>query len=36
MIDPDADGIGVGVTQSEGVTYCYMFIGKPNSINPYG
>jgi len=36
MIDPDADGIGVGVTQSEGVTYCYMFIGKPNSVNPYG
>jgi len=36
MIDPDADGIGVGVTQSGGVTYCYMFIGKPNSINPYG
>lgn len=36
MIDPDADSIGVGVTQSEGVTYCYMFIGKPNSINPYG
>lgn len=36
MVDPDADGIGVGVTQSEGVTYCYMFIGKPNSINPYG
>nr|WP_326183637.1 CAP domain-containing protein [uncultured Oscillibacter sp.] len=36
MIDPDADSIGVGVTQSEGMTYCYMFIGKPNSINPYG
>ncbi len=36
MIDPDADGIGVGVTQSEGVTYCYMFIGKANSVNPYG
>lgn len=36
MIAPDADGIGVGVTQNEGVTYCYMFIGKPNSINPYG
>ncbi len=36
MIDPDADGIGVGVAQSEGVTYCYMFIGKANSVNPYG
>lgn len=36
MIDPEADGIGVGVTQSNGVTYCYMFIGRPNTINPYG
>ena len=36
LIDPDADSIGVGVTESGGVTYCYMFIGKPNSINPYG
>lgn len=36
MIDVDADSIGVGITQSEGMTYCYMFIGKPNAINPYG
>jgi uncharacterized protein YkwD len=35
MIDPTADCIGVGVTQHDGVTYCYLFIGKPNSINPY-
>lgn len=36
MIDPDADCIGVGVTQHGGVTYCYMFAGIPDSINPYG
>ena len=36
MIDPDCDSIGVGVTVHDGVTYCYMFVGKPNSINPYG
>jgi uncharacterized protein YkwD len=35
MIDPTADCIGVGVTQHDGVTYCYLFVGKPNSINPY-
>ncbi len=36
MIDPDCDSIGVGITMSGGITYCYMFVGKPNSINPYG
>ena len=36
MIDPDCDSIGVGITENGGVTYCYMFVGKPNSINPYG
>ncbi len=36
MIDPDCDCIGVGVTQHDGITYCYMFVGKPNSINFYG
>lgn len=36
MIDPDCDSIGVGITESQGVTYCYLFVGKPNSINPYG
>ena len=32
MIDPDCDCIGVGVTQYDGITYCYMFVGIPNSI----
>lgn len=36
MIDPDGDTIGVGVTRTQNATYCYMFVGKPNSINPYG
>lgn len=36
MTDPDTDSIGVGVTESGGVTYCCLFVGKPNSINPYG
>jgi uncharacterized protein YkwD len=35
MTDATADSIGVGVTQHDGVTYCYLFVGKPNSINPY-
>ena len=35
MIDPDADCIGVGVTQCDGITYCYMLAGKPNSVNFY-
>jgi len=35
MIEPDCDGIGVGVTESGGVTYCYMFVGRPNTQNPY-
>ena len=35
MIKPDCDSIGVGVTKSGGVTYCYMFIGRPNTHNPY-
>ena len=36
MIDPNGDTIGVGVTRTQNATYCYMFVGKPNSINPYG
>lgn len=36
MIDPDCGCIGVGITQYDGVTYCYMFVGKPNSVNFYG
>ena len=35
MIKPDCDSIGVGVTESGGTTYCYMFIGRPNTHNPY-
>ena len=26
---------GVGVTQYDGITYCYMFVGIPNSVNFY-
>lgn len=36
MIDPKCDSIGVGVTESGSVTYCYMFVGRPDTINPYG
>ena len=35
MIDPRCDCIGVGVTQHNGITYCYMFVGIPNSVNFY-
>ena len=35
MIKPDCDSIGVGVTESGGVTYRYMFTGRPNTHNPY-
>ena len=35
MIDPACDCIGVGVTQHNGVTYCYMFVGIPDSVNFY-
>ena len=35
MIDPRCDCIGVGVTQYDGTTYCYMFVGIPNSVNFY-
>lgn len=36
MTDPDATTLGVGVTKDNGVTYCYLFLGKPNTNNPYG
>lgn len=36
MIDPEGDGVGVGVHNENGVTYCYLFIGKPGTLNPYG
>lgn len=35
MIDPRCNCIGVGVTQYDGITYCYMFVGIPNSVNFY-
>ncbi|EOS67123.1 CAP domain-containing protein [Oscillibacter sp. 1-3] len=35
MIDPRCDCIGVGVTQCDGITYCYLFLGIPNSVNFY-
>lgn len=35
MVTPDGDSIGVGVTESSGVTYCYLFVGRPNTHNPY-
>lgn len=36
MIDPECDSIGVGVHRENGVTYCYLFVGKPGTHNPYG
>lgn len=35
MINLRYDCIGVGVTQYDGITYCYMFAGIPNSVNFY-
>lgn len=35
MIDPRCDTVGVGVTIRNGIAYCYMFDGDPNSHNPY-
>ena len=35
MIDPRCDCISVGVIQYDGITYCYMFVGIPNSVNFY-
>jgi len=35
MVDPRCDCIGVGVTQYDGITYCYMFVGIPDSVNFY-
>ncbi len=35
MIDLRCDCIGVRVTQCDGITYCYMFVGIPNSVNFY-
>ena len=35
MIAPYYDSIGVGITIADGWTYCYMFVGDPNSHNAY-
>ncbi len=35
IIDPGCDCIGVGVTHHDGITYCYMFVGIPDSVNFY-
>lgn len=35
MVAPDSDSIGVGVARNNGVTYCYLFVGKPGTVNPY-
>lgn len=35
MIDPRCNCIGVGVTTTEYATYCYMFLGDPNSHTAY-
>lgn len=35
MIDPTADCLGVGVTVSNNMAYCYMMVGDANSHNPY-
>ena len=35
MTDPRCDYIGVGVTRYDGITYCYMSVGIPNSVNFY-
>lgn len=36
MLDPNVDCIGVGVTDDGVRTFCYMFVGNPNTNNPYG
>lgn len=36
MIDPAADCIGVGITEDGGRIFCCLFVGKPNTCNPYG
>ena len=36
MLNSNADCVGVGVTVDSGWTFCYMFVGCPGTINPYG
>lgn len=35
LLDRDADSVGVGITVDNGRAFCYMFVGKPNAMNPY-
>ena len=35
MTDSDCDAVGVGITVSNGRAFCYMFVGKPGTYNPY-
>lgn len=35
MINPAYESVGVGVTVAGDRAYCYMFVGNPNSHNPY-
>lgn len=35
MIDPRGDCIGVGITVDNGKATCFMFVGDPDSHNPY-
>ena len=34
MIDPACDAIGVGITDDDRGTVCFMFVGNPSAINP--
>lgn len=36
MLDVRGDCMGVGVERYNGVTYCYLFIGTPGTLNAYG
>lgn len=36
MIDARGDCMGVGVARYDGITYCYLFIGTPGTLNAYG
>ena len=35
MIDLACDAIGVGITDDDRGTVCFMFVGNPSAINPY-
>ena len=35
MIDPNCDTIGVGITDDDRGTVCFLFVGNPSAINPY-